>query len=376
VRVVVEGSNQFALDLSARLQTGQFGNLFFSPGSLSTALAMTYAGARGQTAEQMTQVLHFPLSQEKLHPAFAVLQATWGAGGEKARYRLNVANRLWGQEGFAFVPGFLAVTRERYGAELAQVDFARKTEPARQRINAWVEEQTQGEIRDLIPSDVLDATTRLVLTDAIYFKGEWTEPFEKEATRIAPFYISSRQQTNVPLMYQMGDFRFWSGDGLKVLELPYGKGDLAMLVLLPNAIEGRTALEAGLTADNLTRWQSGLRKQEVRVYLPRFQVTSPFRLDEVLKAMGMTRVFTPGEADLSGMSSGGGLFLSAVIHKAFIDVNEEGTVATAATAEVAKSAPPIKEPEVFKADHPFVFLIRDNRTGSILFLGRLVNPRD
>jgi serpin B len=374
VRAVAEDGNRFALDLYGRLRAGQSDNLFFSPGSLSTALAMTYAGARGETASQMAKVLHFTLPQEKLHPAFGDLRRYWDVKGEESGYRLSVANRLWGQQGFHFLPGFLAVTREHYGAELAQVDFARGTEPARQRINAWVQEQTHGKIQDLIPPGVLDAMTRLVLTNAIYFKGEWTERFRKELTQVAPFRISARQQTDVPLMYRQDDFRYSAGDGLKALELPYGKGDLAILVLLPDEIEGLSALEAKLTTDNLSRWQSGLRKQEVRVFLPRFKLTSQFQLAEVLRAMGMSRVFTPGEADLSGMSSEQELFVSAVIHKAFVDVNEEGTEAAAATGVEVKSAAAIEGPAVFRADHPFVFVIRDNRTSSILFLGRLVNP--
>lgn len=376
VRAVVEGNNRFALDLYGRLRSGRPGNLFFSPGSLSTALAMTYAGARGQTAEQMAEVLHFRLPQEKLHPAFTALQETWDAQGEKAGYKLSVANRLWGQEGFDFRPAFLVTSREHYGAELAQVDFARQPEPALRRINAWVEERTQGKIRDLIPPGVLDAMTRLVLTNAVYFKGVWAEQFQKSATKGAPFHVSARRQADVPLMSQQDEFRYWAGDGVKVLELPYGEGDLAMLALLPDEIEGLPALEAGLTVENLSRWLTGLRKQKVRVSLPRFTLSSSFQLDDVLGAMGMARAFTPGEADLSGMSSQEELFLSAVVHKAFVDVNEEGTEAAAATgiAVGATSFVVPQEPAVFRADHPFVFLIRDNRSGSILFLGRLVNP--
>jgi serpin B len=376
VRAVVEGNNRFALDLYARLRTGGSGNLFFSPGSLSTALAMTSAGARGRTAEQMAEVLHFRLPQEELHRAFAALQVTWAADGQEAGYRLSVANRLWGQEGFDFRPAFLATTREHYGAELAQVDFARQAEQSRRWINAWVKEQTQGKIRDLIPPGVLDAMTRLVLTNAIYFKGDWTEPFRKEATQEAPFHVSARQQANVLLMHRQDDLRYWAGDGLKVLELPYGKGNLAMVVLLPDEVEELADLEDQLTSENLTRWLSGLRKQEVRVSLPRFTLTWQFQLADVLKAMGMDRAFTPGEADLSGMSSEEELFLSAVIHKSFVDVNEEGTEAAAATGVAVKAVSAIPEgPVEFRADHPFVFLIRDNRTGSLLFLGRLRNPR-
>jgi serpin B len=375
VRAVAEDNNRFALDLYARLRTGPADNLFFSPASLSTALAMTYAGAGGRTAEQMARVLHFGLPRERLHPAFRDLRRYWDAKDKESGYRLSLANRLWGQQGSHFLPGFLATTREHYGAELAQVDFARQADRARQRINAWIEEQTRRKIQDLIPPGVLDAMTGLVLTNAIYFKGDWTEPFREEATQVAPFHVSAHQQTDAPLMYRQDDFRYWAGAGLKVLELPYGKGDLAMLVLLPDEIEGLSTLEAKLTADNLSRWQAGLLKQEVRVTLPRFRLTSQFQLAAALKAMGMTRAFTPGEADLSGMSSEEGLSLSAVIHKAFVDVNEEGTEAAAATGVEVKSVAAIEGPAVFRADHPFVFLIRDNRTGGILFLGRLVDPR-
>ena len=202
-----------------------------------------------------------------------------------------MANRLWGQQGFHFLPGFLATTRAHYGAEFAQVDFVRQTEPARQQINTWVEEQTQGKIRDLIAPGVLDALTRLVLTNAIYFKGDWTGPFENKVTQEAPFRITSQQRIDVPMMYQQGDFRYWAGDGLKVLELPYGKGDLSMLVLLPAEIEGLPALEARLTPENLSRWLVDAREQPVLVFLPRFKLTSQFRLADSLKAMGMPQAF-------------------------------------------------------------------------------------
>ncbi len=375
LRNLAEDNNRFALDLYARLRAEKSANLFFSPSSISTALAMTYAGARGETAEQMAKVLHLRGPQEKLHAAFGDLRRLWNAERREQGYRLSVANRLWGQQGFHFLPEFQAITRERYGAELAPVDFARHAEDARLQINGWVEEQTQGKIRDLIAPGVLDAMTRLVLTNAIYFKGDWTAPFRKESTQPAPFHVSASMTTDVALMAQFESFRFWAGDSLKVVELPYGEGDLAMLVLLPDQIEGLPALEARLTADNLSRWQSGLRKQKVRVSLPRFTLTSQFELADVLRAMGMTRLFSAREADLSGMSSEEELSVSAVIHKAFVDVNEEGTEAAAATAVGIRTAAMIAEPPVFRADHPFVFLIRDNRTGSILFLGRLVNPK-
>jgi serpin B len=252
-----------------------------------------------------------------------------------------------------------------------------QTEKARQQINAWVEEQTQGKIRDLIPPGALDSLSRLVLTNAIYFKGDWTKPFDKGDTKDAPFHVTTRQKFDVPMMYQESRFPFWAGESLKILELPYGTGDLSIMVLLPDEIEGLAKLEARLTDDNLTRWLSGLRREKVRVYLPRFKLTSQFQLASTLKDLGMTLAFLSDEADFSGMDGKQDLFISAVLHKAFVDVNEEGTEAAAATGIVVGATAVLipKEPPVFRADHPFVFLIRDNRTESILFLGRLVNPQ-
>jgi serpin B len=372
VRGVAEANNRFALDLYSRLRTGRGDNLFFSPASLSIALAMTYAGAKGETAEQMTQVLHFRLPQEKLHPAFRDLRRYWAVKAKDRGFQLSVANQLWGQQDYHFLPGFLAITRENYGAEMARVDFVRQKEEACQRINAWVEEQTHGKIRDIIAPGVIDSMTQLVLTNAIYFKGEWAESFRKAATQHAPFHISARQQVEVPLMHQSHRFRYGDRDGVKVLELTYGKGDLAMLILLPDTIDGLSALESKLTTENLSRWLASSGSRMVEVSLPRFKMTAEFRFKDVLSAMGMSRAFTHGEADFSGMSTGS-LFISEVIHKASAEVNEEGTEAAAATGVIMTSIKAIV-PAEFRADHPFVFLIRDNRTGSILFLGRLVNP--
>lgn len=379
VKAIVDGNTRFALELYAKLRSRSEGNLFYSPASLSTALAMAYAGARGETATQMDAALHFgtPPEGESIHDAFAALQSAWNPGG-KAGYRLSVANRLWGQQGFDFRPAFLAVTRDAYGAELATVDFRTQAEAARGRINTWVEEHTAGKIVDLIPPGALNALTRLVLTNAVYFKGDWSTPFQKEATRDEPFHLADRRKVEVPLMHRAGRYKFWAGEGLKVLELPYGETDaVVMQVFLPDQIEGLPALEARLTPEALARWSGSLRSQQVIVTLPRFKLTSEFELAETLSALGMPRAFSPSEADFTGMSSEEELCLSAVLHKAFVDVNEEGTEAAAATGVLlmATSAQiPREPPPVFRADHPFVFLIRDTRTGSILFLGRLVEP--
>ncbi len=372
---LVDGNTQFALDLFGRLRT-QPGNLFFSPSSISTALAMTYAGARGETAQQMARVLHFPSPQDQLPETFASLQNALRPAAEKPGYRLDLANRLWGQQGYHFLPDFLAVTRDFYHAELAQVDFNGQTETARQTINQWVEKQTQDKIQNLVPPGAISNLTRLVLANAIYFKGEWTRPFVKSATKDEPFHVTGDKTTTVPLMHKTDDFRFAAVDGLKLLELPYGNRDLATIVLLPDAVDGLEALEQRLSRESLTRWTAALQRRKVAVDLPRFKLTSEFSLSSTLTAMGMPLAFDATRADFSGMSSEEHLAISAVLHKAFVDVNEEGTEAAAATGVVitARAVMRPTEPAVFRADHPFLFLIVDQRTGSLLFLGRLVNP--
>ena len=373
---LVEGNSQFAVDLYGKLRN-QPGNLFFSPSSISTALAVTYTGARGETAEQMARVLHFPAPQDQLPEAFRWLHAALRPAAEKPSYRLNVANRLWGQQGYHFLPDFLAVTRDDFHAELAEVDFIGHTELARETINEWVEKQTQDKIKDLVPRGVLTDLTRLVLTNAIYFKGDWTRPFPKAATRDEIFLVSSDKSTTAPLMHKTDDFKFAAVDGLKALELPYGNGDLSTVVLLPDEIDGLAALEQKLSYESLTRWTNGLQKRKVQVFLPRFKLTSTFSLSTVLAAMGMPLAFDEKHADFTGISTQEPLYISAVLHKAFVDVNEEGTEAAAATGVViaARAAMITTEPPLFRADHPFLFLIVDNRTKSILFLGRVVNPK-
>jgi len=373
---VVDGNNHFATDLYARLKDKTSGNLFFSPYSISAALAMTYAGAAGETQKQMADVLHFTVPESELHQAMARLRENLLADMKKG-YQLRVANRLWGQRGYEFLSEFLQTTRKDYGAELAVLDFSRNTEAARQEINAWVERQTENKIKDLLAPGVLDPSTRLVLTNAIYFKGNWQEKFEKDATKDAPFNVSADKEVTVPMMHQTESFGYRATGDLQVLQLPYAKGELSMVVLLPKAIEGLSGLEKKLTHESLDRWMKELRPQKVIVYLPRFKMTSQFGLKDTLQAMGMTLAF--GEkAVFSRMSRSEQLFISAVVHKAFVDVNEEGTEAAAATGVImAPTAAPFRpeEPPVFRADHPFLFLIRDNGTGSILFMGRVTNPK-
>lgn len=376
VAEVARSNNRFAVGLYQQLAAGKKGNLFFSPSSISAALAMTYAGAEGRTEKEMADVLQFKLPEDRLHSAQRQFSNIMNADDKDRGYELQVANRLWGQQGYGFRPEYLKVTRDNYAAELAEVDFIRKTEATRKTINSWVEKQTKGKIKDLIPQGSLDALTRLVLTNAIYFKGDWTTPFDAKKTKDAPFHLTKTEKIDVPLMFHKDKFRYGEAKDLQILQLPYGKDELlSMVVLLPKDVDGLLSLEKSLSEESLAKQIAGLRSREVMVFLPKFKMTSEFELSKVLRTMGMPTAFTPGAADFSGMSTNEKLYISAVIHKAFVDVNEKGTEAAAATGVVirATSAPP--PPPTFRADRPFAFLIRDNRTGAFLFLGRVVNPK-
>jgi serpin B len=367
-----QGNNAFALDLYGHLRARP-GNLFFSPHSIRTALGMTYAGARGQTAAEMARALHFNLPPERLHPALGALVRDLSGTDKKRGYQLNIANALWAQKDYTFLPEFLKLIHDQYHAALEELDFAGNTEQARKTINDWVEKQTQDKIKDLLPPGVLDSRTRLVLTNAIYFKGTWASPFKKNYTHDAPFHLAAKQDVNVPMMNQKESFPYFQGDRFQVLELPYAGKDLSMVIFLPKEVDGLADFEKNLTAEKLAGWLGRLREQEVVVSLPRFKVTAEFSLKDTLSSMGMAQAFSSA-ADFSGMDGKLDLWLSNVIHKAFVDVNEEGTEAAAATGVIVAAKAVLRE-TVFRADHPFLFLIRERRSGSILFQGRVVNPQ-
>jgi serpin B len=381
---VVRGNNEFAIDLYARLRQNE-GNLFSSPYSISAALAMTYAGARGETAEQMAKVLHFGLDkpgapatgrlgQDRLHPAFAELTRELNGHGLPRDYQLHVANSLWGEQRIPFLPTYQKLIKANYGSRIRPVDFVGQTEKARGLINRWVEEQTNDKIKDLLQRSDLDRLTRLVLVNAIYFKAAWEKPFEPEMTQKGvPFQVAAGKTVPVALMQQTGKFRYLDGDTFEVLELPYEGNELAMVVFLPRDKNGLAKFEESLTAAKLDGWLGRLEPRQVEVGLPRFKVGSRFELSTLLSEMGMPLAFRQ-DADFAGMTAAAKLFISKVIHQAFVDVNEEGTEAAAATAVVMRGAGRPEKGVVFRADHPFLFLLRDTRTGSILFLGRLTNP--
>jgi len=374
--IAVEDNNRFALDLYSQVKE-EDGNLFLSPFSISTALAMTYAGAGGNTETQMADTLHFSLNQERLHPTFLKLMHELQADSTRGGYELSVANALWGQEGYKFHAAFIDVTKNYYGAGFKGVDFAKNTELTRQTINQWIEEKTKDKIKELIQPGILTELTRLVLTNAIYFKGNWMSQFKKESTRPAPFELISGEKTEVLMMNQTKEFNYSDDKTVQLLEMPYEGDNLSMVILLPKEKKGIRELESLLNTENLKNWLSTLREREIIVSLPRFKMTSEFLLNEALKSLGMPDAFDAELADFSRMTPDPlGLYISKVIHKAFVDVNEEGTEAAAATAVVMtiKSIPEAKP--VFRCDHPFVFIIRDKSAGSILFIGRVMNPRE
>lgn len=368
---VVAANNEFACDLY-RAVSSPPGNLFMSPYSVATALSMTYAGAAGTTAQEMANVLHIPAGASQWHEASGALLASLNRGVTLGGYQLSIANRLWGQVGFVFLASFLTILREAYQAPLESLDFAADPEAARVTINTWVAQQTNDTIKDLIPPGILNPMTRLVLTNAIYFKGTWLTQFDPRATESGPFWITPTQSVSAPLMHmKKATHRGAYLDEVSLLELPYRGEDLSMVIVLPHERDGLPAVEASLTAQRLEQWYDSLHEADLEVILPRWTFTSAFTLKEALSALGMPSAFDPERADLSGMTGTAELFISSVIHQAFVAVNEEGTEAAAATAVTVDLT---SMPGVFEATHPFLFYIRDNVTGSILFLGRVSDP--
>ena len=371
---LVAGNSVFTFDLYQRLSEGEEGNLFYSPYSISLALAMTYAGARGETEQQMAATMHYTLSQERLHPAFNALDTMLASyGDDEDAFQLNVANAIWGQEGYEFLPTFLDILAENYEAGLHTVDFVNETEAARQVINDWVSDRTEEKIQDLIPKGKLNSMARLVLTNAIYFNGKWVLPFEKSNTHDEPFTLLDGSTVTVPMMSQVESFKYAEGNGYQAVELPYRGSNVSMLFILPEA--GRfEEMEGVFSAESVMAITESLTSQQVHLFVPKFTFESEFNLSEALIQMGMPAAF--GSADFSGMTGNRDLFISDVVHKAFVAVDEEGTEAAAATAVIMgeTSAAVIEEPILMKLDRPFLFLIHDNDTGTILFIGRVLKP--
>jgi len=372
---VVREANAFAFDLYARVRADKEHagkNVFFSPFSISSALAMTYAGADGNTATQMAKVMHYDLKEQELHPAFSDLTANFNKRGKAGSFKLAVANRLWGQRDYHFLQNFLELNKLYYGAGIERIDFKADPEKCRKIINTWVEEKTEDKIKDLLKKNDLDRLVRLVLTNAIYFKGDWATQFDKKRTYDRQFTVSAGKKVKVPMMNQKAEFPYARGKGFSALELPYKGKELSMVLLLPDRKSTLEALEKKLDAKMLESALGKLREQKVVVGLPKFKMEWRLDLKKTLISMGMIDAFTTA-ADFSGMTGSRKLYIAKVIHKAFVAVDEVGTEAAAATAVVMKREGLSRYPR-FVADRPFVFMIRDKKTGGILFMGRVVNP--
>jgi len=371
IQEVVDANNQFSFELYSELDKGE-GNLFFSPYSISSALAMTYEGAKGETAEEMKSVFHFP-ENNVLRPNFA---AIYNEINKKDKdYELNTGNALWVQKDYPFLEDYMNRTENYYGGKAANVDFVSETEKSRQTINSFIEEQTNDKIKDLIAPGVLNAMTRMVLTNAIYFKGIWEWEFDKSDTRDADFKITEDNIVKTPMMYMDNDkatFNYADTGDLQILELPYKDNEISMLILLPTE-----NLESfgSLTIEKLNDWKSQMDEEKLDgIYLPKFEFDTKYSLNENLKVLGMPTAFKDnGEANFSGMTREEDLFISDVIHQAYVKVDEKGTEAAAATAVImgATSAGPRK---TFRSDHRFIFLIQEKETGNILFMGKVVDP--
>ena len=374
---LVDGNNAFAFGLYQALKGSQ-GNIFYSPYSISLALAMAYAGARDSTEKQMAAAMHYTLPQDRLHPAFNGLDQELAGRGQGAKgkdgkgFRLNIVNAIWGQKGYPFLAPYLDLLAEDYGAGLRTLDFRAAPDASRLTINNWVEDQTGQRIKDLIPPGAIDPLTRLVLTNAIYFNAAWANNFEKSATRPADFHLAGGSTVKVPMMHQTEHLGYAAGDGYQAVTLPYDGRELEMVVLLPG--QGKfSEFENSLTAGSVVSIIKDITPRQIALSLPGFKYESEFSLGKILAAMGMPVAFS-GQADFSGMTGDRELSISEVVHKAFVAVDESGTEAAAATAVIMRAtAMPVMPLEV-KVDRPFIFLIRDIQTGSVIFIGRVMNP--
>ncbi len=386
IQEVVEANNKFAFNLYSELNKVKDTNIFYSPYSVSAALAMTYEGAKGQTADEMKSVFYFP-ENEILMPNFAAIYNDINQG-DKA-YELRTGNALWVQQDYSFIEEYLNQVERYYGGKAANVDFVKETEKTRQTINNFIEEQTNNKIKDLIPSGTLNPMTRLVLTNAIYFKGTWEWEFDKSDTREMNFKTRPDNLVKTPMMYMDPDkarFNYADLGKLQILELPYKGEKISMLVLLPKqgqAYDYETGEmitfdywlgDIGLSAEKLEEYKSQMEETKLDiVYFPKFEFETKYTLNSYLNELGMPAAFDPERADFSGMATAEKLFISQVIHQAYVKVDEKGTEAAAATA-VGMGTTSIAPSKTFRADHPFIFVIQEKETGNILFLGKVVDP--
>ncbi len=372
---VVEANNQFAVDLYQRYRSKD-GNMMFSPFSISSALAMTYEGARGRTAEEMRNVMHFPGDIGVLRSGYSSIYDRLNRVDRP--YKLSTANSLWAQKDYPFVADYFGTVEKYYDGKVTNLDFKSDTENSRKTINQWVEDKTYDRIKDIIPEGFLSPMTRLVLTNALYFNASWLSTFEDAATDDREFKTGTGSSVKARMMHKTGYYNYGETGVLQILEMPYEGDDLSMLVILPKG-DRLQGLESSISTANLADWKNSMKQEYVELSLPKFKYENKYFMAQDLKAMGMPTAFTYPAADFTGMSPTKELYIDEVIHQTFIEVSESGTEAAAATAVimVAGASPvhmELPEPKIFNADHPFIFLIQEKSSGNILFMGRLTDP--
>jgi serpin B len=373
---LVEANNKFAFDIYQVLKKAE-GNIFFSPFSIATALTMTLTGARGNTELEMQKVLHLTEivnKKENISQKYKLLCDYINSFQQKEGILLSVANSLWLQKEFDVEHSFQQILRNMYASEIFLVDFQRETENARLTINKWVEQKTQDKIKDLLSPGSINPLVRLILVNAIYFKGKWYSEFDKNLTKEDDFFLPDGEKVKVNMMTKKETCKYAENDELQVLELEYKTSNISMVLFLPRQRNGLSMLESKLNMETMQSLLNSMRMKEIKVFLPRFTFTSQFSLSSVLKTIGMQDAFDPMKADFTGISKSDKLFIFDVLHKAFVEVNEEGTEAAAATGVIVGITCVPAEPVVFRADHPFLFAIRERTAGSILFIGRVYNP--
>jgi len=374
---LVSGNSSFAFNLYQQLKKNNTGNLFYSPYSISTALAMTYAGAAGDTEKQMSSALHFTLPQAQLHTAFNELAIALASRGQNAEgtngksFSLKISNALWSQQDYTILPGFLNILAQNYDAGVNLLDFIKSPEDSRVTINNWVSDQTNSRIKDLLPQGSIDSLTRFVLTNAIYFDAAWQYPFAKESTHNGTFNLLNGSTVTVPMMNHEGSYSYIKSTGYQAIELPYSGNEIAMDIIMPDAGKFDT-FESDLTADKVSGIIGNLKSSFLVLDMPKFSFDSSFSLNTALSALGMPIAFDDIKADFSGITGNTDLHISDVVHKAFVAVDEEGTEAAAATGVVMGLA--ALPQDAMTVNQPFIFLIRDVKSGAILFVGRVLNP--
>ena len=366
---VVNANNQFGLDLYSRYNAKNE-NIFFSPYSISSALAMTYEGAKGKTAEEMQAVLHLPNDKEKIHSSFLKINNEINKANKE--YNLSVANSLWAQKEYPFEKNYFDVVNTYYSGKVTNLDFKKDTENSRITINNWVESKTNNKIKEILSPGILTPDTKLVLTNAIYFKANWSNQFFEDNTKESQFKLNNGNTVKANIMHQASHFNYSETNNLQILEMDYIGNDISMLVILPKG-NNLDQVEKEFSQEKLNEWKNNMQPMEVALSLPKFKFEETYQMKDDLAQMGMPTAFT-SDANFSGISSTNQLSISQVIHKTFIDVTESGTEAAAATAVVMLTTGMPERPKIFNADHPFIFIIQEKKTGNILFIGRLNDP--